>query len=252
MFAIAFFPLSLTALVALAVYLARHSSLEWKGRHAERLVYKELLHLPDEYILFNDLWFGRNGIYVQIDHLVVSPYGVFVIETKGHRGWILGSEYSEWWTQSINGRRFSFFNPIKQNEGHVRYLHNMLRHVADIPLVPIVVFNNSTELKVHAKEHIVINRCSLVRIITEHSRPVLTKEEIDKVVDTINANTRIADEYDKQMHKAHIEARRRWTERQIAGGVCPECGGRLVRRYGKFGAFYGCANFPRCRFTATL
>lgn len=50
-------------------------------------VSNKLMKLPNEYVLFNDLLFGNNGISTQINHIVVSPYGVFVIETKGYRGW---------------------------------------------------------------------------------------------------------------------------------------------------------------------
>ena len=62
----------------------------WKGKYSEKLVHKEMLQLPDEYVIFNDLLFESNGRSTQIDHIVVSPYGVFVIETKGYKGWILG------------------------------------------------------------------------------------------------------------------------------------------------------------------
>ncbi len=31
--------------------------------------------------------------------------------------------------------------------------------------------------------------------------------------------------------------------------VCPECGGKLVERTGRFGKFFGCSNYPRCGFT---
>lgn len=31
--------------------------------------------------------------------------------------------------------------------------------------------------------------------------------------------------------------------------VCPKCGGKLVERKGKYGDFYGCSNFPKCRYT---
>lgn len=50
-------------------------------------VSNKLMKLPNEYVLFNDLLFENNGISTQINHIVVSPYGVFVIETKGYRGW---------------------------------------------------------------------------------------------------------------------------------------------------------------------
>ena len=31
--------------------------------------------------------------------------------------------------------------------------------------------------------------------------------------------------------------------------VCPDCGGKLEKREGKYGAFLGCTNFPKCRYT---
>lgn len=54
----------------------------WKGKYSEKLVLKKMLQLPDEYTIFNDFLFESNGHSTQIDHIVVSPYGVFVIETK--------------------------------------------------------------------------------------------------------------------------------------------------------------------------
>lgn len=33
---------------------------------------------------------------------------------------------------------------------------------------------------------------------------------------------------------------------------CPKCGGDLNRRSGKFGAFYGCSNYPICRYTRNI
>ena len=53
----------------------------WKGKYSEKLVHKKMLQLPDEYTIFNDFLFESNGHSTQIDHIVVSPYGVFVIET---------------------------------------------------------------------------------------------------------------------------------------------------------------------------
>ena len=64
------------------VFFIRHKMPEWKGKYSEKLVYRKMLNLPDEYTIFNNLLFENNGYSTQIDHLVVSPYGVFVIETK--------------------------------------------------------------------------------------------------------------------------------------------------------------------------
>lgn len=71
--------------ITLAIFIKLKMPM-WKGKYSEKLVYNEILELPEEYFIFNDLLFDSNGRSTQIDHIVVSPYGVFVIETKGYKG----------------------------------------------------------------------------------------------------------------------------------------------------------------------
>lgn len=58
----------------------------------------------------------------QIDHVFLSPFGVFVLETKNMRGWIFGSENQAQWTQQIFKQRFKFQNPTRQNYKHLKAL----------------------------------------------------------------------------------------------------------------------------------
>ena len=160
----------------------------WKGKYSEKLVYNKISELSDEYFIFNDLLFESNGRSTQIDHIIVSPYGVFVIETKGYKGWILGGENSEYWTQIIYKSRHQFYNPIKQNEGHVRFLRYLLKCSVDIPFISIVVFNNAADLKVHVENHIVVNRCNLTWAISQYKTPILDKTAIDQIIQTIQQN----------------------------------------------------------------
>jgi len=53
---------------------------------------------------------------------VVSNYGIFVIETKNYKGWIIGNEFDDYWTQVIFKRKEKLYNPIKQNYGHIQAL----------------------------------------------------------------------------------------------------------------------------------
>lgn len=243
------FPIIIAVLIAFAIGYVRYKKPEWKGKYSESLVNRKLMGLSDEYVVFSDLLFENNGYSTQIDHLVVSPYGIFVIETKGYKGWIFGGEYSEKWTQNIYGKKFSLYNPIKQNDGHVRFLRHLLKCSFDIPFIPIVVFNNDADLKVLVKDHIVVNRCHLTNAILQYRNPVLLKETIDWVVRTIIEHSKIADKEDRQRHKANVNARQYRTERLLSSGICPECGGNLIERRGKYGTFYGCSNYPKCKFT---
>lgn len=221
----------------------------WKGKLSEKLVSNKLMKLPNEYVLFNDLLFENNGISTQIDHIVVSPYGVFVIETKGYRGWILGGEDSEYWTQTIYDNKYKLYNPIRQNAGHVRFLRHMLSCSVNIPFIPIVVFNNSAELKVNTNKSIVINRFKLNGVILRYNTPVLNSETINWIIRTINHNRIIADKTKLKRHIQNTKYRQYSSLNKIKQGVCPRCGGRLVLRKGKYGSFYGCSNYPKCKFT---
>ncbi len=73
--------------------------------------------------MLNDLTLpDGEGATTQIDHLLLSPFGVFVIETKNYKGWIFGSERQKQWTQKIYKKSFKFQNPIHQNYKHMKVL----------------------------------------------------------------------------------------------------------------------------------
>lgn len=236
------------ALLALVVLLKIKLSA-WKGKYSENLVTGEISELSSEYTVFNDLLFESNGRSTQIDHVVVSPYGVFVIETKGYKGWIFGGENSEYWTQTIYKSKHQFYNPIKQNEGHVRFLRYLLKNAVEIPFVPIVVFNNAAELKVNVANNIVINRRYLKESILQYKTPVLKEELVNWIVATISRSIKHSTKDLRKRHRTNVQAQQYKSKHFVGNGICPKCGGQLVLRNGAFGRFYGCSNYPKCKFT---
>ena len=81
-----------------------------KGYLGEKGVATILLFLlSDKYKIINDILIKSNGRTIQIDHLVISVYGIFVIETKNYKGWITGSDNSEYWTKNIFGNKYRFY-----------------------------------------------------------------------------------------------------------------------------------------------
>ena len=108
-------------------------------------------------MLVDDVMLPSGRGTTQIDHILVSPSAVFVIETKDMNGWILGSPGSRQWTQSyaagrrsrdagVKSRQFKFYNPLWQNEGHAKALVR-LGIVDRWRLRPIVVFVGDAEMK---------------------------------------------------------------------------------------------------------
>jgi len=73
-----------------------------KGFFGEKSVAFQLSRLdPSKYKVINNIILQSGEKTTQIDHVVVSNYGIFVIETKNYNGWILGDEYADYWTQVI-------------------------------------------------------------------------------------------------------------------------------------------------------
>ena len=91
----------------------------------------------------------------QIDHVVVSNYGIFVIETKNYKGWICGNEFDDYWTQVIYKMKEKLRNPIMQNYGHTQVLKSVLHEYPNINYVPIVVFTTKADIKVKLKATVV-------------------------------------------------------------------------------------------------
>ena len=123
----------------------------------ERLVRSELMRHYREWILINDVLLPTGSGTTQIDHILVSPIAVFLIETKEMNGWVFGSPGQKEWTQSfaagrwsrkagVKSRRFKFYNPLRQNEGHAKALVK-LGIVDRWRLRPVVTFVGDAELK---------------------------------------------------------------------------------------------------------
>ena len=112
-----------------------------KGKIGEFAVAAHVkLYLKGDYILLNDLTLPdiESGT-TQIDHILLSPYGIFVIETKNYKGWIFGTERQKQWTQKIYKQSFKFQNPIHQNYKHMKVLEKILADILDKEFIHTVI-----------------------------------------------------------------------------------------------------------------
>ena len=91
-----------------------------------------------KYKVINNFMTEIKGKSCQIDHLIVSQYGIFVIETKNYSGWIFAGEYNNYWTQINYKRKNKLYNPLKQNIGHVNVLKYYLKKYTGLKYIPIV------------------------------------------------------------------------------------------------------------------
>ena len=219
------------------------------GKRGERNVSFNLHFLPNEYHLFNDVYICFNDRSVQIDHIGVSKYGIFVIETKNIKGWILGSDTSEYWTKNMYGKKYKFYNPVKQNYSHVKALQILLKISRD-KFMPIVAFLPQATLKCTTNE-VVINSNKLLKTIRKYRNVILTDSEVDRIVMELSSLPCV----DKKMRTKHVSDIKKDVEvknKKIESGICPRCNGVLIERNGPYGRFWGCSNYPRCKFVQKM
>ena len=87
--------------------------------------------------------------YTQVDVAVATKAGIIVFEVKDYSGWIFGSEYQRYWTQSLayGKEKHRFYNPVMQNAGHIKAIRRCLRQNPGIPIFSVIVFFGSSEFK---------------------------------------------------------------------------------------------------------
>ena len=128
-------------------YLARR-----KGGVGEYVINLQLASLPKDHKCLDDLMFLVDDRTTQIDHLVVSPYGIFVIETKNYKGWLYGNDNRKHWTQTFNkNAKYKLQNPIWQNNYHVKAVKGILKEYEGIKYYSIISISRNAILKVRPK-----------------------------------------------------------------------------------------------------
>ncbi|MHA6482134.1 NERD domain-containing protein [Paenibacillus sp. strain BS8-2] len=221
-----------------------------KGMIGEFSIRAKLKRLnPNEYTVLHDIMIKQSdGKTAQIDHLVVSRYGVFVIETKNYTGWIVGNEKSEYWTQVIYKRKEKLYNPIRQNYGHIKALENVLEDDS-IPFISIIAFSTRANLKLEQMSTEVVYSTQLVSTINKYKVELLADEHKRNILKVLSSKL-IKGNKERKQHVKDIKGKLRTDRAMTDSGICPRCGNRLMKRNGKNGSFLGCNSYPRCRFTS--
>lgn len=237
-------------IVLILVIVFKINSSKIKGSVGEFKVNTRLNFLGNEYISLNDILIkSSNGNTSQIDELVLSEYGIFIIETKNYKGWIFGNEKSENWTQVIFKEKHTFRNPIKQNWSHVYALKNVLSEFPNIHYFPIVVFTGDATLKgIESTVPVIYSNRLNSTIKNLSSEKCLSQTEVEKIK-LILESVEITEKMARKEHVKNIKQNIVEKQLKMENLICPRCNGELKLRNGRNGKFYGCSNYPRCRFT---
>ena len=220
-----------------------------KGFIGEHRVAKQFSKLELEgYRIINDTMLQTKRGTSQIDHVILTPFGIIVVETKNFSGWIFGDEKSDYWIKNVYGKKYKFQNPLKQNYGHIKALKEVLPDYKHVSFHSFIVFAGIAEIKSSSINSRVVKPEDLYSEILAHRGiEQLNSEDIEKIYNLlIKINIK-----DRKIRKQHVKGINKSigkNKRLNNSKVCPKCNATLVLRSSKYGEFYGCSNFPKCRF----
>lgn len=201
------------------------------------------------YRRFHDVTLPTKGGTAQIDHVFVSVFGIFVVETKNMDGWIFGRSRDREWTQVFpGGKKYRFQNPLRQNHGHVKALEEALKDMG-LPggtVKSVVVFVGGAELKTEMPANVTVG-FEAARHIKSFRTRVLTEAQVEAICTGIECGRMKPSWGTSRQHVRNVKGRTGSTHKK-----CPRCGRKMVLRTARRGPnegrrFWGCEGFPQCR-----
>lgn len=125
------------------------------GEQKVNQAFKEHLSMSDYRLLENVTLATGDGSTTQIDHVVVSPFGIFVIETKHYAGLVVGTERQKNWTQITRTKKRKFQNPINQNYKHLKELQTLLPELDRQCFHSLIVFSGNARFQHHMPSNVI-------------------------------------------------------------------------------------------------
>lgn len=220
----------------------------------------------NEYHLIKNVTMPTEDGTTQIDHVIVSKYGIFVVETKNMKGWIFGGPNQSTWTQQIFKHKSKFQNPLRQNYKHVKTLQSLLG-LSEQQIHSLIVFVGESTFKTNMPEN-VTHGIGYIKFIKSKTKPVLPVENMREIVNKIEAGRLTPSFKTNREHIKHVKTikdeknnnakdmsatcKYKTANPIIAANTCKACGSELKIREKKTGVDIGkkywvCIKFPECR-----
>lgn len=220
-----------------------------KGLIGEHQLRMELEQLPKtEYSTLYNRIFEDNGNLIQIDAIVFSRYGVFVIEMKNFEGKITGTETSKYWTQDIYGYKKLFYNPVKQNYAHRKIVKKLLGLRED-QIFSVICFSDSAYIRTNTLTKVI--KINYINTFIKNHRRIRINEKKEQMVQILLKEDVLKEKIIE--HQNQVKYKKAINEQKPINiyyeEMCPICHNFLLIKNGKYGSFVGCSNYPICKYT---
>ena len=224
-------------------FIEQHKNFENLGQWGEYVTEFAInKKIKGKYVVLKNIYIPHEGKTTEIDLIMVHEKGIFVFESKNYSGTIYGEIDQLNWIQVLdNGSKNKFYNPIRQNQTHIKALAKYL----DLPeedFLSYVIFSERCTLKKvppKTPQVVVLRRPEMLerlQLQIAYNKRKYDDEAFGKIISKLREGTNKSEE-EKQKHIEDIKTK------------CPFCGNELILRKGKYGEFWGCSAYPKCKFT---
>lgn len=191
------------------------------GNFGEYLIFQKLCKVKGyKKVLSNVYIKKRSKDYTEVDVIMVHTSGIYVIESKNYKGHICGYKTARNWTQSL-GRNIKnqFYNPLQQNEAHIRGIRYYLNMPDTSLLYSVIVFSNNSNLNdIHIEDDdaIITNVQYLlkdIKHIMKKNRNLLSKDDVDYFYKKLSRGEHVSHSIKRQQLKHAKERAKRGRKR---------------------------------------
>ena len=205
----------------------------------------------DNYRLIKNVTLPTDDGTTQIDHIIVSKYGIFVVETKNMKGWIFGSANQKQWTQKIFKHTSKFQNPLHQNYKHVKTLEDLLLiecRAKNDYVFSVIIFIGDSTFKTKMPDNVRFARGGIEYIKSKRDI-AFSEDEVTDIIEQIESGRL---ERSFKTNRQHVKHVKEIVTEKSDTKSCPRCNSDMVLRKATKGKnagneFWGCSAFPKCR-----
>lgn len=238
------------------------SKNEIKGSFGEWIA-KTYSNLATNALILHDVLIdGAENRTSQIDMVMIGNKGIFVVEVKTYvDAKIYGDGKKDTWYYYLGGNKYEIYSPLKQNKKHSQYLKNFLSDFGDLPMYSVVLLicdsfkvSNINDNSNSPDTVICSNLPSMldgIQLLLKGKQEVIS-DDLKKEIYEYIAENQYSSKEKRLEHKKGVKEYQKSLKEQKDKKLCPYCGAELKLRNGQYGEFYGCSNYPKCKYTQKI
>lgn len=160
------------------------------GIQGEEVITSTLTSLPDDYMIFNNVALNYNGKLTEIDSIILSCHGIFVVDVKNYKGVLFGLEADEVWSRTKTSKADKSYggaikNPVKQVDRKAQIVSNVLYKKGIRTDVDGYVVLPMADKVIVDSDKVFLNIIQLKQTILSKDKVVLSQDKVETIKDIL-------------------------------------------------------------------